>query len=315
MMNNLVCILCGAGDVIITEQIDTRLLTDLYRQRAGVDVKRFFSAATLSICTCNNCGLVFYWPRSAGDGKFYDELQHYKGYYLEEKAEFTEAAKFITAGDTVLEIGCGEGLLTNFITYKSYTGLELSDNAIAKAREKGLTVLNERIEQHAAEHEAGYDIVCYFQVLEHVENPGGFIRDSLKCLKAGGRLIMAVPSDDSFIHEVVNFYLNMPPHHVSRWTDNTLQKIAGLFPLSLEYIFHEPIQDIHKKFYLKTKIHRKISRLLGKKYRTFDNSFINSITDGISVVLSHVLAPVTLNKKNVIGQSVMVVYKKEEVAG
>ncbi|MBX9782799.1 MAG: class I SAM-dependent methyltransferase [Chitinophagaceae bacterium] len=114
---------------------------------------------------CENCGLKFYTPQAAGDGEFYNKLQNYKGYYLKEKAEFQEASKYISNTDDVLEIGCGEGLLTNYISYKTYTGLEFSDKAIITATGKGLKVTNESIEVHAIKNANKYDVVCYFQVL------------------------------------------------------------------------------------------------------------------------------------------------------
>jgi 2-polyprenyl-3-methyl-5-hydroxy-6-metoxy-1,4-benzoquinol methylase len=309
-MDNLYCILCNSSNIITTESLNTDQITTLYNKRASVDVNRFFEEKTISYCTCADCGLHFYWPQAVGDGAFYDDLQEYKGYYLPEKSEYHEAAKFINPSDSILEIGCGEGLFTDFIKYKGYTGLEFSDNAIAKATQKGLTVLKESLETHANKNVEKYDAVCYFQVLEHVKNPGSFIKESLQCLKHGGRLIIAVPSEDSFIHDVVNFYLNMPPHHTSRWTDQTLKRIADLFKLEVESVFHEPLQPIHKVFYKKTVIHKKLSGFIGRKFRILDDSAVNIFLDGVSVLTAKAAAPFVAKQNNITGQSVLFIYKK-----
>jgi 2-polyprenyl-3-methyl-5-hydroxy-6-metoxy-1,4-benzoquinol methylase len=305
------CILCKSTDTYKTGSIDTVQLSALYKQRAHTAVERFFHQPTIELYTCRNCDLIFYWPQAVGDGKFYDELQCYSGYYLKEKAEFIEAAKFITTNETVLEVGCGEGLFTDYIKCKSYTGLEFSEDAIKKAKQKGLNVINESLEQHAATHAQAYDVMCYFQVLEHVPDPGGFIADSLRCLKPGGKLLVAVPSEDSFIKNVVNFYLNMPPHHASRWTDRALKRVAELFNLEVVELFHEPLHGVHKKFYTKTILHKKIMNLLGMQQRAVDNRITTKISYAIAHLTSYLPFRLTLKKST--GQSVLIAYRKQVI--
>jgi 2-polyprenyl-3-methyl-5-hydroxy-6-metoxy-1,4-benzoquinol methylase len=303
------CILCKSGDTYKTGSIDTSQLSALYKKRAGTEVDRFFHQSTTEIYTCRNCDLIFYWPQAIGDGKFYDELQRYSGYYLKEKAEYVQAAKFISPDCNVLEIGCGEGLFTNYIQCKSYTGLEFSEDAIKKAKDRGLNIFNESIEQHVATHAQLYDVVCFFQVLEHVQDPGDFITHSLNCLKPGGKLLAAVPSEDSFIKDVVNFYLNMPPHHASRWTDKALFKVAELFNLQVVELFHEPLHGVHKRFYVKTMLHKKITALFGSIPKAVDDNFPTKIIYGFSHIAS-IIPSLLMNFKNVVGQSVLVAYKK-----
>lgn len=303
------CILCKSNNTYQSASIDTAQLSALYRNRAHTNADRFFQQAAIELYVCNNCDLRFYWPQAIGDGKFYDELQQYAGYYLKEKAEFIQAAKYISPADKVLEIGCGEGLFTEYIQCKSYTGLEFSEDAITKAKKRGLNVYNQGLAQHAATNPEAYDVVCYFQVLEHVEHPGSFIEDSLKCLKPGGKLLVAVPSEDSFISNVVNFYLNMPPHHASRWTDKALHNVAAIFNLEVKELFHEPLHRIHKRFYLKTMLHKKIMRLFGRKLRAVDNRIITKSVYGFSHLISF-LPSLLMDSKHVVGQSVLVVYKK-----
>ena len=121
--------------------------------------------------------------------------------------------------------------------------------------------------------------------------------------------MVAVPSEDSFIKNVVNFYLNMPPHHASRWTDKALNKVAELFNLQVVQLFHEPLHRKHKRFYVKTMLHKKITGLIGGKLKPIDNNFSTKIIYGFSHIAS--IIPSLLNSlKNVIGQSVFVTYKK-----
>ena len=309
-MNETDCLLCRSKNISLIETISTRQLSKLYQARAGVDVKRFFEKESLDLFKCNNCSLKFYWPQVAGDGKFYDDLQHYRNYYLDTKAEYIEAAKYINSSDQVLEIGCGEGLFNNFINCRSYTGLEFSDAAIKKAADRKLHVLKQKIEEHSLLHKEKYDIVCSFQVLEHIEDPEKFIKLSVICLKPGGKLIIAVPNEDSFINKAVNFYLNMPPHHTTRWTNETLRNVAVFNKLSIETFFYEPLQPFHKLFYLKTCIYNKIESLFGLSHKSVDTGLQRTIVYGFATLLSYVISPFFTKFQNTRGQSVLVVYKK-----
>ncbi|MGV2387332.1 MAG UNVERIFIED_CONTAM: hypothetical protein LVR29_00250 [Microcystis novacekii LVE1205-3] len=44
-----------------------------------------------------------------GSENFYEKLQVFDWYYLEEKNEYDYASQFIKPSDSVLEIGCGKG--------------------------------------------------------------------------------------------------------------------------------------------------------------------------------------------------------------
>lgn len=305
-MNQSVCILCESTQVEEVEILDTQLLSNLYAQRAKVDVSRFFTQAHISLCKCKNCHLLYYQPIILGDGKFYEDLQSYEGYYLKEKSDYIEAKKYISNTDDVLEVGCGAGFFTDFIQPKSYTGLEFNDKAIQLAQSKGLNVQKQALAAHAAENPEKYDVVCFFQVLEHVENPREFLQDALKCLKKGGKLILAVPAEDSFIAHQINFYLNMPPHHATRWKDATLSKMAELFGMKQVGIVHEPLLPIHYEFYFKVEIFNRLCKTFNKPFRSLEKG-------SILYVLATVLAKIKLlfsKPQNKQGQSVIAIYEK-----
>lgn len=305
-MNHSACILCNSTQIEEVEVLDVQILCNLYAQRARVDVSRFFTQPQLSVCQCKECQLLFYQPVILGDGKFYEDLQSYKGYYLKEKTDYLEAKKYISNTDEVLEIGCGVGFFTDFIQPKSYTGLEFNDKAIGIAQSKGLNVKKQSLEEHCLENTEKYDVVCFFQVLEHVESPRAFLQDALKCLKKGGKMILAVPSEDSFIAHQTNFYLNMPPHHATRWKDATLSKIAELFGIRQVGIVHEPLLPIHYEFYLKVEIFNKLRKIFNRPFKSLEKR--SSL-----YVLASVLAKIKLlfsKPQNKQGQSVIAIYEK-----
>ncbi|GAC1420350.1 MAG: hypothetical protein NVS9B7_11310 [Flavisolibacter sp.] len=303
------CILCKENNLKLVASIDSNDLCSLYYKRTGVSVKHYFEVPQINLYCCNNCCLLFYHPIISGDAAFYDQLQKYRDYYIEEKTEFNIAASYISGNQDVLEIGCGSGAFVKYITPRSYVGLEFSSKAIEKAKAKGIKVFSQSIGEHAMQNENKYDIVCFFQVLEHVDGPLEFLQNSIKVLKKGGKLIIAVPSENSFIKNVQNFYLNMPPHHVSRWKDKTFEKISELLNLKLVNIIHEPLHSKHKLFYVKTSLMIKLKALFNIHFKPVDNGLFCNFLESCATIAAFVITPF-FNFSKKMGQSVLVVYEK-----
>jgi 2-polyprenyl-3-methyl-5-hydroxy-6-metoxy-1,4-benzoquinol methylase len=240
-----------------------------------------------------------------GDDLFYSKFQKLNWYYLDDKEEYQYAKKYIKETDHVLDVGSGKGAFAKLLPNNKYVGLDFSLNAKKMAKEGGLLIHNESIQEHAKKHPGEYDIVCSFQVLEHVSDPYFFIEAQIKTLKINGLLIFSVPSEDSFLTCVVNGILNLPPHHVTRWTDTTLKKIAELFNLDLIEIHHEALQDIHKKLYMSTTIEK-----LFLPPKLIDMSLKRIIVNHVSKVVS-IIEIYRLGKDfKPKGHSVLCVYRK-----
>ena len=252
-MHNEVCPACLGSEVKTVDRVATRSLKDLYR-RAGLDVSRYLASTDeIRLNKCVTCDLGFFAPHCAGDDVFYEELQQFDWYYQSEKPEYEYARRFITGGDAVLEVGCGKGAFRAWLPASAaYTGLEFNGEAVRKARSAGLRVLKQPIEAHAAIAPGNYDVVCSFQVLEHVPQPRGFVQACIQALKPGGKLILAVPSEDSFLGLAEDAHLNMPPHHALRWSDQALRNLAHREGLSVINLWHEPVADFHEEWHKDT---------------------------------------------------------------
>src|SRR5262249_52685274 len=149
----------------------------------------------------------------------------------------------ISGGDEVLEVGCGRGKFAQKIATASYLGLELSREAQEMAAADGIRVILEPVETHCLQSEQRYDVVCAFQVLEHVANPVAFIDACIRCLKVGGLLIYSVPNVDSYLAYCTNVVLGMPPHHVTWWIEPTLKYAAQRFGMDVLVIERERLAD------------------------------------------------------------------------
>ena len=202
------------------------------------------------------------------------------------------------------------------IIAREYIGLEFSQKAQTWASQKNVKVLNESIEQHSLNHSEKYSIVCSFQVLEHIPEIYSFIEASIKCLKPGGLLIYSVPSADSFIASVKNNILNMPPHHISWWSDKSLQYIAHIFGLKVIDIHHEKLAEIHRRWYVSSILLKALENSIGYKSNNFliDRSWLYRIMSRTSILGSRWLEKGFLDSRVLPnGHSVTGIYQKPKI--
>lgn len=236
------CPLCNSTHVERIDRVFTDDIVALYDQVLTVDVKEYFSDTEfLEYYRCKECGLFSFIPSIVGDSLFYQRLNMFDWYYLPEKYEFKYCSQHIPLGARVLDIGCGAGAFKGSLPGRDYVGLEPHGESDPVSKE---SVLHMDIDQFLATQPELFDAVCVFQVLEHLKSPGDFIQRALSCLKPGGIFVVSTPSQDSFIGNVTNSPLAMPPHHMSHWPDSAFRQMTR-FNLELEELHHEPLQDIH----------------------------------------------------------------------
>ena len=278
MINQVVCPLSGSSDVILVERIRAANLVKLYARTLKIDVASEFDHYTeVGYYHCNESDLRFFFPAVVGSAAFYGQLQHYDWYYLQDKNEYEYASQYVKPSDWVLDIGCGKGDFRQRIPTQRYVGLEMNQAAIVEGIEKGIQILNESVQQHSQRNAEKYDVVCAFQVLEHVSDVHAFVGAAALCVRPGGLLVLSVPSYDSFGRYATNFSLDLPPHHVSRWSDKALRNIANIFSLAVVEIWHESLQILHKQFYAQTIASHALRSILGHRYLNVNLSLKNKL--------------------------------------
>ena len=260
------CLLCGANHLVVKDSIATDLVVEGYAKAFDVKVGPYFqSGGEMRLVGCEVCGLYSYDPAPAGDAAFYEDLQRLPWYYQDIKPEYHFAKTHVGAQDRLLKVGCGKGVFRSYLASTvDYHGLEFNQAAIDKATAQGLHVTADPIQNHADTHAGEYDVVCHFQVLEHVSDPQGFLQACAKAVKPGGKLIVAVPAEESFLSICEAGWLNMPPHHVTRWKDGTLRHaFETRLGLQINAIWHEPVADYHQDWYRAIVVNYAMKNLLG----------------------------------------------------
>ena len=294
--------LTGDDNVSELSEIPCDFIIDGYARSFGIDISAIMgNVSHVKMLQCNATGFKFYHPSHlAGDGKFYAALQRYPWYYMGWKWEHQITYDYLDAHEKVLEVGCATGDFLEKLAQKvkAVKGLELNKKAASAAVARKLPVATTTIEAYARLNPEKYDTVCSFQVLEHIADVRSFLQASIEALKPGGKLIVSVPNNDSFIKNNQEALLNMPPHHMGLWDKNSLQRLTDLFPLRLQDVFYEPLQRYHYKVYLSGLISKYVKvRLLAKVLIRCSN-------------LLRLHQWVHFRRKKIIGHSILVIFNK-----
>ena len=103
------------------------------------------------------------------------------------------------AGLTLIDIGCGGGLIAEPMRRMGFevTAIDASSENIGTARahaaEHGLDIAYRAatVEQVEAEGAGPFDVVLVLEIIEHVADPGGFIRACSRLIAPGGIMVVA----------------------------------------------------------------------------------------------------------------------------
>mgnify|MGYP000111997915 CR=1 FL=1 len=280
------CILCKSEKVILKETVKKEDLFSGYRKISNVNLGPLVKQ-DLKLMSCSNCSLMYYDPVISGNEDFYNSLQEKPWYYVDQKLEYKTASEYIKPQMRVLDIGCGRGAFSSYVENKAATfiGLEKSANAQVMAENNKIKIIVDDIENFANEYPSSVDVACAFQVCEHVEDVGKFIQSMIKSVKINGKIIISLPSYDSFLGMSSNVYLNMPPHHLSLWRDSVFKSMEEIFNIELETIHHEKLEYVHKHWYFASIIQSLFlkPKLIDKSYR---RRFFSKLSGLISRAIS-----------------------------
>jgi 2-polyprenyl-3-methyl-5-hydroxy-6-metoxy-1,4-benzoquinol methylase len=192
-----------------------------------------------SLVECDTCGLYYFTPRVAGDSAFYRELM--KGaHYEEDRWEFGKVASVLSPGLTVADFGAGSGAFLRSLGNRPARRVAVDHNVdVAEAlRRNGIEFWSE-IASLATEQKETFDVICAFQLLEHMPNIAEVVEPARACLRPGGSLFVSVPARERTRRAGLE-PLDCPPHHVSRWAPAQFQVLAERFDLRLRRVQIQP---------------------------------------------------------------------------
>ena len=120
----------------------------------------------------------------------YYDWHRQPGYFRDVTRHFPRDAR-------LLDVGCGTAWLAEH--YPDYTGIDSSAEAIASARSSGRNVIEASVEDELPFEGESFDAVVLKDLLEHVQDPVGVVREAHRVVKPGGRVFASAPDAQRWV--------------------------------------------------------------------------------------------------------------------
>ncbi len=99
--------------------------------------------------------------------------------------------------DELLDVGCGSAWLADH--FPRYTGVDASAEAVARAAERGHTVIQADLAEGLPFEDERFDGLVLKDVLEHVDDPVATVAEARRVLRPGGRLFASSPDAQRWV--------------------------------------------------------------------------------------------------------------------
>lgn len=233
---NLSCPACSHPDLTLVEEFPMQdffhrfaLEHDANINQEPQSIRSINNAypASFFIYQCNNCRLQFPTPRIAGSPDFYSFLYRYMSPTMM-RWEFEKFKQDAVPGNRLLDIGCGDGFFLRYardLGYDAY-GTDFNTERAGHSDAK-VSVLDVSELSSFFQHQAPFDVYTLWHVLEHVDEPKNVFQALAQHSHKDSKIVIAVPSD-KFINTLITIrpITDYPPHHLSRWTPQSLSAIG-----------------------------------------------------------------------------------------
>lgn len=217
---------------------------------------------------CSSCSLLFVTPILRSDFTFemyassdlmrqYFDMMRHPARDRFERAKYVYALQLLSdinglASGRILDVGCGTGRFLDVAIEEGWQaeGVEIERRCIEDARARGLQI-HDRVFR-AEEFDTRFvNVISCWDVLEHLADPRGLVREMTAALAPGGVVLISVPNVDSLavrvLHQASTQFCGYS--HVNYFGAATLRRLledAGLRVLHVEsYISEVYVVNAH----------------------------------------------------------------------
>ncbi|MEK7818064.1 MAG: class I SAM-dependent methyltransferase, partial [Actinomycetota bacterium] len=190
------------------------------RHRAGGTIYRLFQ--------CPVCDLQFWAPRQNDSGYFIGMSSVISDFGLQRMRmwHYPFFRRFPRESGRLLDVGCADGAFLAALQDRDFDlyGCDFDLAAIASgAKKRGLENLSTSSLSDYAGLEQRFDVITFFEVLEHQDYPGVFIEDVKRLLEADGWIAGSVPNRDRLI--IRREWQDYPPGHFLYFSEGSLHDL------------------------------------------------------------------------------------------
>ncbi len=253
---------------------------------------------------CCDCGIEFWTPLVMPSSTYYEQAGgEYDSFHIESSEvirwwhkTFIEKFPLINQKGKVLDIGCADGRVLKELQRKGWDvyGIDFDRHSIevAKKRVGENRAFSYSLEEFIKESEPNsFDLITFFEVLEHQTDPLMFMKNVKKLLKPTGMIAGSVPNTARYIVKK-RFSPDNPPHHFTMWRKKQLLSFLtkiGFSNLEIHHTRYEPIllDQIIRSLLL--------DKIMKEKHQNFDKQK----TDDIKILDTNKNSFFKVVKKNV----------------
>ena len=124
------------------------------------------------------------------------------------KEKFIQVSKFIPENSKVLDIGCNDGKMKNFLKNSVYYGVDIDKELISELTKKGIKTKQADLNKDELPFKnEKFDFVLLLDILEHVADSQKLLLEAKKRLKEDGKIIVSLPNEYHILNKV-RFLLN-----------------------------------------------------------------------------------------------------------
>jgi 2-polyprenyl-3-methyl-5-hydroxy-6-metoxy-1,4-benzoquinol methylase len=213
---------------------------------------------------CPNCEFSFWDPLVADTSIYSDDgYTAYTDYHQGRRPIPPWCRPFLKdppiSKGNLLDIGCGDGafLLEASKMGFSVHGLDLDLQSVKVAQNKyGLNkVVHQTLEEYTSLYSSGlkeFDVISFFEVLEHQDDPRRFMDMVGSLLKENGYVVGSVPNRKRFLASLDHLISagDLPPHHFLMFSGTSLNNFlvnSGFKPISIMTCGNTPFIRLNEK--------------------------------------------------------------------
>lgn len=246
--------------------------------------------------TCPACGLKHWSPLEVDVSIYKDDgFDAYRDYHAGARP-FPRWAEPLFENPmpdvhTALDIGCGDGSVIQRLQASGVevVGIDLDPHSIAVARtrcgEDCCQVMTlEDFASDALANRRRFDLVTFFEVLEHQVAPRGFLAQVQALLAPGARVAGSVPNHDRFLSTLDRRIDSgdLPPHHHLWFSESALRRL-----LEMSGFESVSVRRVGSLGYLATR--EKLARALSR-YFGHSQSALSPVLRPLALITSYPLA-------------------------
>lgn len=240
----------------------------------GTDVKAEFIEryGSYTINRCPSCDVVFSDPMKNPGAQWYESSEMYAVGRVMHTEVAWQHRQFLDDpclyGKRLLDVGCGPGAFLKEASKKGYDvwGLDFDRENVAVAKRRfGLkNVYVKSIEELSRDFSGGkFDVVTFFEVLEHLDDPVKFMSEIRGILNPGGHIALSMPNRDRFLDPLGEG--DYPPNHLTRWNRGCLTGFLERNGFEVVRFTVKSVDSSEVAGYLKSKIRFGIAKGMAKR--------------------------------------------------